>query len=232
MNQAIIQSESLFRTFQMGSNTLHALAGVALTIEHNAFCLVMGPSGSGKSTLLHLIGGLDRPTSGRLCVNGQDIDRLDENQLSRYRQQTIGFVFQSFNLVPGLNAQENIAFPMRFNGTPVSRRMQIAMDLLDQMDLGNWAHHRPNELSGGQQQRIALARALVNDPAIILADEPTGNLDTKSGDRILEMLSEIHQRGKTILVVSHDSRLTRYATQVIHLLDGRVVNDILNQGDT
>jgi len=223
MNESIIQTSGLYRTFQMGANLLHALAGLDLSIEQNAFCLVMGPSGSGKSTLLHMIGGLDRPTSGRLFVRGQDLVKMDENQLSQYRQQTVGFVFQSFNLVPGLTAQENIAFPMRFNGTPRRRRSQVALSLLEQVGLDRWAHHRPNELSGGQQQRVALARALVNNPELILADEPTGNLDTKSGDLILELLSEIHRRGKTILVVTHDHRLIRYATQVINLLDGRVI---------
>ncbi len=225
MNGTIIQTEGLYRTFQMGANTLNALAGVDLTIEENSFCLVMGPSGSGKSTLMHLIGGLDRPTNGRIQVAGKYIDQMDENQLSRYRQQTIGFVFQSFNLVPGLTALENIAFPMRFNGTPIRKRNVIAQELLEQVELGKWASHRPNELSGGQQQRVALARALVNHPAIILADEPTGNLDTKSGDAVLDMLSRFHKSGKTILVVTHDNRLVKYATHVIRLLDGKVVNN-------
>ncbi|MCE5209282.1 MAG: ABC transporter ATP-binding protein [Chloroflexi bacterium] len=224
MTDPIIKTEGLFRTFQMGANKLHALAGIDLVIERNSFCFVMGPSGSGKSTLLHLIGGLDRPSAGRLLVTGTDIAQMDENQLSHYRQKTIGFVFQAFNLVPGLSALENIAFPMRFNGTPVRKRNEIATSLLEKVELEKWAHHRPHELSGGQQQRVALARALVNDPAIILADEPTGNLDSKSGDRIMELLSEFQQSGKTILVVTHDFRLTKYATQVIHLLDGRVVN--------
>jgi putative ABC transport system ATP-binding protein len=223
-NTAIIQTIGLVRTFQMGSVRFNALAGVDLQIERNAFCFVMGPSGSGKSTLMHLIGGLDRPTSGKLLVNGVDIAQMDENQLSHYRQRTIGFVFQAFNLVPGLSALENIAFPMRFNGTPVKKRKEIAANLLSRVELDAWAHHRPHELSGGQQQRIAMARALVNDPDIILADEPTGNLDSKSGDMIMEMLSSFHQSGKTILVVTHDFRLTKYATQVISLLDGKVVN--------
>lgn len=224
MTDPIIKTEGLVRTFQMGSNKLNALAGVDLEIERNSFCFVMGPSGSGKSTLLHVVGGLDRPTAGRLLVAGIDIAQMDENQLSHYRQKTIGFVFQSFNLVPGLSALENIAFPMRFNGTPVKSRNQIAMRLLEKVELEKWAHHRPHELSGGQQQRVALARALVNDPAIILADEPTGNLDSKSGDNIMEMLEEFHKSGKTILVVTHDIRQTKFATHVVHLLDGRVVN--------
>ncbi len=222
--EPIIKTEGLYRTFQMGNNKFNALAGVDLEIARNSFCFVMGPSGSGKSTLLHLTGGLDRPTSGKLIVNGTDIAQMDENQLSHYRQKTIGFVFQSFNLVPGLSVLENIAFPMRFNGTPVKQRQQIASQLMEQVELQPWAHHRPHELSGGQQQRVAMARALVNDPAIILADEPTGNLDSKSGDVIMELLSRFHQSGKTILVVTHDFRLTKYATQVIQLLDGKVVN--------
>ncbi|MEM5775344.1 MAG: ABC transporter ATP-binding protein [Anaerolineaceae bacterium] len=232
MAEPIIKTEGLFRTFQMGTNKFNALAGVDLTIKKNSFCFVMGPSGSGKSTLLHLIGGLDRPTSGKLIVTGTDIAQMDENQLSLYRQKTIGFVFQAFNLVPGLSALENIAFPMRFNGTPVKKRHQIASTLLEQVELQQWAFHRPHELSGGQQQRVAMARALVNDPAIILADEPTGNLDSKSGDLIMELLSNFHKSGKTILVVTHDFRLTKHATQVVQLLDGKVVNGDTNGQQT
>jgi putative ABC transport system ATP-binding protein len=224
MEKAIIETEGLYRTFQMGETSLNALEDVNLRIAERSFCLIMGPSGSGKSTLLHLIGGLDRPTAGRIRVGGKYIDQMDENILSHYRRESIGFVFQSFNLIPGLNALENIAFPMVFDGTAKRKRNAIARELLDQVELGNWALHRPNELSGGQQQRVALARALVNNPAIILADEPTGNLDTKSGERILEMLSQFHRSGKTVLVVSHDSRLVKFANQVVSLLDGKVTN--------
>ena len=224
MENSIVETEGLYRTFQMGETQLDALADVSLHIQQGSFCLIMGPSGSGKSTLLHLIGGLDRPTAGRIRVGGRYIDQMDENTLSHYRREMIGFVFQSFNLIPGLNALENIAFPLLFNGTSTRKRNVAARELLEQVELSNWAFHRPHELSGGQQQRVALARALVNNPAIILADEPTGNLDTKSGERILQLLSRFHSSGKTVLVVSHDSRLVKFATQVISLLDGRVTD--------
>jgi len=225
MSSPIIHTQNLFRTFQVGATSLNALADVNLTIAVNSFCLIMGPSGSGKSTLLHLIGGLDRPTNGRIFVAGKFIDQLDENALAHYRRQTVGFVFQSFNLIPGMSALENIEFPMRFNGTPMHRRRNVAQSLIKQVELENWSAHRPNELSGGQQQRIALARALVNDPQILLADEPTGNLDTTSGDKIMQLFAQLHHDGKTVVVVSHDYRLMKFATIVINLLDGRVVSE-------
>jgi putative ABC transport system ATP-binding protein len=225
MSAAIIQTQNLYRTFHVGATSLNALADVNLSITENSFCLIMGPSGSGKSTLLHLIGGLDRPTSGRISVGGKYIDKLDENALAHFRRQTVGFVFQSFNLIPGMSALENIEFPMRFNGTHMRKRRSVAQSLIKQVELENWSAHRPNELSGGQQQRIALARALVNDPQILLADEPTGNLDTTSGDKIMQLFAQLHKDGKTVIVVSHDFRLMKFATIVINLLDGRVVSE-------
>jgi putative ABC transport system ATP-binding protein len=185
----------------------------------------MGPSGSGKSTLLYLLGGLDRPTSGTIRVNNQFIETLDENALAIYRRKTIGFIFQSFNLIPSLTALDNVAFPMRFSGISRSKRQLKAYELLQRVGLGDRIHHKPTELSGGQQQRVAVARSLVNDPQLILADEPTGNLDTASGNSIMQLLGELHSQGRTVLVVTHDPRMTNFATHTVHMLDGRIVTD-------
>jgi putative ABC transport system ATP-binding protein len=185
----------------------------------------MGPSGSGKSTLLYLLGGLDRPNGGQIWVEGQRLDEMDENRLALFRRSKMGFIFQSFNLVQSMTALENVSFPMQFAGIPASRRTGRSKDLLEKVGLGNRAHHRPGELSGGQQQRVAVARALVNNPAVILADEPTGNLDTASGVAIMQLLSDLHKEGRTVLVVSHDPRMTRFATHRIFLLDGQTVSE-------
>jgi putative ABC transport system ATP-binding protein len=209
----------------MGRETVHALADVDLAIEANTFWAVMGPSGSGKSTLLYLLGGLDRPTSGQIEVGGQSIDALDENALAIYRRRTVGFVFQSFNLIPTLSAWENVAFPMRFARVSRRQRQARAFDLVHQVGLGDRLLHRPTELSGGQQQRVAVARALVNEPQLILADEPTGNLDTASGNSIMQLLADLHHEGRTVLVVSHDPRIIYYATHKVYLLDGRIVSE-------
>jgi putative ABC transport system ATP-binding protein len=220
----MIRISNLRKSFRMGRETVHALAGVDLTIEANTFWAVMGPSGSGKSTLLYLLGGLDRPTQGQIAVNGQSIDNLDENKLAVYRRHTIGFIFQSFNLIPSMTALENVAFPMRFAGISRRKRLSRAADLLTQVGLAERMTHRPTELSGGQQQRVAVARALVNNPQLILADEPTGNLDTASGTEILNLLAELHGNGRTVLVVTHDPRIATFASHTIQLLDGRIVN--------
>jgi putative ABC transport system ATP-binding protein len=220
----MIRIANLRKSFRMGRETVHALAGVDLTIEANTFWAVMGPSGSGKSTLLYLLGGLDRPTQGQITVNGQSIDSLDENKLAVYRRHTIGFIFQSFNLIPSMTALENVAFPMRFAGISRRKRLSRAADLLTQVGLAERMTHRPTELSGGQQQRVAVARALVNNPQLILADEPTGNLDTASGTEILNLLAELHGNGRTVLVVTHDPRIATFASHTIQLLDGRIVN--------
>ncbi len=204
---------------------VRALDGIDLELEENTFTVVMGPSGSGKSTMLYLVGGLDRPTAGRIEVNGQCIDTLDENQLAIFRRRTVGFVFQSFNLVQSMNALENIAFPLRFANIPHRQRQKRASELLEQVGLKERAHHKPMELSGGQQQRVAVARALVNNPQLILADEPTGNLDTSSGIGIMHLLSDLHKSGRTVLVVTHDSRMLGFATHRVYLLDGRVVSE-------
>lgn len=204
---------------------MRALDGLTLDINAHTFTVVMGPSGSGKSTLLYLLGGLDRATSGQISVNGARLDEMDENALALFRRRTMGFVFQSFNLVPSMSALENVAFPMQFAGVNSTQRKEQARNLLNQVGLDNRADHRPTELSGGQQQRVAIARALVNNPSLILADEPTGNLDTSSGAAVMQLLSDLHNSGRTVLVVTHDPRMTRFATDKIFLLDGRSVSE-------
>jgi ABC-type lipoprotein export system ATPase subunit len=223
MTEPLIRVSGLRKSFVMGRETVNALAGVDLTVEPQTFSAVVGPSGSGKSTLLYLLGGLDRPTSGRIVVAGQSIDQLDENALAVYRRRMVGFIFQSFNLISSMTAVENVAFPMRFAHRSRRVRTERALALLKQVGLENRAYHKPTELSGGQQQRVAIARALVNDPQLILADEPTGNLDTQSGAVIIQMLSELHSQGRTVVMVTHDPRLVRFATHSIRLVDGRVV---------
>lgn len=204
---------------------MRALDGLDLDIDAHTFTVVMGPSGSGKSTLLYLLGGLDRATSGQIAVDGARLDEMDENALALFRRRTMGFVFQSFNLIPSMTALENVAFPMQFAGVTSAQRKQQARNLLKQVGLENRAEHRPTELSGGQQQRVAIARALVNNPSLILADEPTGNLDTSSGAAVMQLLSDLHNAGRTVLVVTHDPRMTRFATHKIFLLDGRIVSE-------
>ena len=207
MAQPFIRIRQLTKHYQMGGQIVRALDGVDLDIDSHTFTVVMGPSGSGKSTLLYLLGGLDRVTSGEIAVDGQRLDAMDENTLALFRRRTMGFVFQSFNLIPSMSALENVSFPMQFAGATTKRRNEQARSLLDQVGLGNRADHRPPELSGGQQQRVAIARALVNNPSLILADEPTGNLDTSSGAAIMQLLSDLHNSGRTVLVVTHDPRM-------------------------
>ncbi|HEY6072287.1 MAG TPA: ABC transporter ATP-binding protein [Anaerolineales bacterium] len=221
----MIRTAGLIRHYKMGGTVVRALDGVDLEIPPQTFTVVMGPSGSGKSTLLYLLGGLDRPNGGQIWVEGQRLDEMDENRLALFRRSKMGFIFQSFNLVQSMTALENVSFPMQFAGIAASRRTGRSKDLLEKVGLGNRAHHRPGELSGGQQQRVAVARALVNNPAVILADEPTGNLDTASGVAIMQLLSDLYKEGRTVLVVSHDPRMTRFATHRIFLLDGRTVSE-------
>jgi putative ABC transport system ATP-binding protein len=225
MTTPFIRIKGLVKHYQMGGQVVRALDGVDLDIDSHTFTVVMGPSGSGKSTLLYLLGGLDRSTAGEISVGGQRLDHMDENALALFRRRTMGFVFQSFNLIPSMSALENVAFPMQFAGVAASKRSQQARRILEQVGLGNRADHRPTELSGGQQQRVAIARALVNDPSLILADEPTGNLDTTSGAAIMQVLSDLHNSGRTVLVVTHDPRMTRFATHKIFLLDGKIVSE-------
>ncbi|MCQ3936062.1 MAG: ABC transporter ATP-binding protein [Chloroflexi bacterium] len=225
MTEPLIRVSGLKRYYEMGGTIVRALDGVDLEILPHTFTVVMGPSGSGKSSLLYLLGGLDRPTAGEISVNGERLDQMDENALALFRRKTMGFIFQSFNLVASMTALENVAFPMQFAGIPPALRNEKSKTLLEQVGLSDRSHHKPSELSGGQQQRVAVARALVNDPLLIFADEPTGNLDSQSGVTVMQVLSDLHKSGRTVLVVTHDPRMTRFATNKIFLLDGKVVSE-------
>jgi len=225
MSESFVKISQLHKEFSMGKTKVCALAGVDLVLERNSFTILMGPSGSGKSTLLYLLGGLDRATRGHIDVNGQVLDELDENDLAIYRRQTVGFIFQSFNLISSMTAMQNVAFPMRFNRTTNRFRKQRAIEVLTQVGLEDRISHRPTELSGGQQQRVAIARSLINDPKLILADEPTGNLDSTSGIAIMQLLSELHRSGRCVLVVTHDNRMKQFATHHNYLLDGKIVSE-------
>ena len=220
----LIRAQDLRRDFQMGHETVHALDGVGLTVAPGEFLGVMGPSGSGKSTLLYLLGGLDRPTDGQIWVQDRDITALDENGLATYRREEVGFVFQSFHLVPTMTAVQNVEFPLFFARIPPTERRERARRLLDVVGLADRAGHRPTELSGGEQQRVAIARALVNDPSIILADEPTGNLDSHTGREVIAILARLNrEQRRTVIVVSHDPAVGKMAGRCVHLLDGRIV---------
>ena len=219
-----VRISDLWKTYQMGTVRVDALAGVDLEIPRKSLTVVMGPSGSGKSTLLYLLGGLDRATSGSIEVDGQKLEEMDENALAIFRRRTVGFIFQSFNLISSMDSLENVAFPMRFAGVSAPQRQGRAMELLTRVGLEQRARHKPTELSGGQQQRVAIARALVNDPGLILADEPTGNLDRFSGHSIMQVLSELHKSGRTVLVVTHDPRMLHFSTHTVSLLDGKTVS--------
>jgi putative ABC transport system ATP-binding protein len=232
MASPLIQITDLTRHYEMGGTVVRALDGVSLEIQPHTFTIVMGPSGSGKSSLLYLLGGLDRSTSGQISINGERLDQMDENALALFRRRTMGFIFQSYNLITSMNAVENVAFPMQFTGVPAAERNKRASQLLEQVGLSDRSHHKPSELSGGQQQRVAVARALVNNPSLILADEPTGNLDTASGVTIMQLLSELHRAGRTVLVVTHDPRMTRFATHKVFLLDGHAVDEDVYQSAT
>jgi putative ABC transport system ATP-binding protein len=225
MTESFVKFTQIYKEFIIGQTIIQALSGVDLTLELNSFTVLMGPSGSGKSTLLYLLGGLDRPTRGNIEVYGQLLDELDENALAIYRRKTVGFIFQSFNLIPSMNALQNVAFPMRFINSRKQQRDQRAIEVLKQVGLEDRMAHRPTELSGGQQQRVAIARALINDPILILADEPTGNLDTSSGANVMKLLSELHRTGHSVLVVTHDSRMKQFATHQYFLLDGKIVSE-------
>ena len=215
----------LKRYFRMGDSVVKALDGLDLTIEEGELLCLMGPSGSGKSTLLNLMGGLDTPDAGSIVVDGQEIATLDENELAVYRQRQVGFVFQTFNLIPTMTALQNVEYPMIFAGIPREERRERAVRLLTELGLSDRMTHKPTELSGGQQQRVAVARGLINHPAILLGDEPTGNLDSKTGEEILEMLARLNEGGQTLVLVTHDPRVSGYASRTIHMLDGRVVEE-------
>jgi putative ABC transport system ATP-binding protein len=224
----VVGIEKLSKIYQLGSVELAALREIDLNIEQGEYVAIMGPSGSGKSTLLNMLGCLDRPTSGRYWLGGKDVSSLDDDELSLIRGKRIGFIFQSYNLIGQLNVVENIELPMFYQGYSEAESYKRAKELAEMVGLGDRLNHRPFELSGGQQQRVAVARALANDPVVILADEPTGNLDSKSGFEILGILDRLHKEGKTLMMVTHDPNISKRAQRIIHLLDGRIDRQDIN----
>ncbi|RLG50407.1 MAG: macrolide ABC transporter ATP-binding protein [Thermoproteota archaeon] len=224
----LVVTEDLVKVYKLGKVEIPALRGVSLDIEEGEFLGIFGPSGSGKSTLLHLIGVLDLPTSGRVIIEGVDVSKLNEDKRAELRAKKIGFVFQFFNLIPRLNALENVALPMAFMGVPRSERRERALKLLDLVDLRDRWNHKPNELSGGEEQRVAIARALANDPSIILADEPTGNLDSKTGKEIVNLFKRLNEEeGKTIVIVTHDQTIAEVCRRIIYLRDGVIYKEVV-----
>jgi putative ABC transport system ATP-binding protein len=226
--EPIIQLSNIARTYTIGSETIHALRSVSLEIFKNEYVALMGPSGSGKSTLMNVLGCLDTPSSGEYILNGTSVARMLDNELAEVRNKEIGFVFQTFNLLPRSTALENVALPLIYAGMPKAERQKRAMEVLEQVGLGQRVHHKPNELSGGQRQRVAIARALVNKPAIILADEPTGNLDSKTSIEIMGLFEEIHRNGNTIILVTHEEDIANHAHRIVRLKDGLIESDKLN----
>jgi putative ABC transport system ATP-binding protein len=222
----IIRTEELWKTYEMGEAiAVHALCGVSFEIERAEYVAIMGPSGSGKSTLMNLIGCLDTPTRGRYWLNGALVSELSDNELAYIRNKEIGFVFQTFNLLARATALHNVELPLIYNGTPAKERLEKAQDALRKVELADRMHHRPNELSGGQRQRVAVARALVNNPSIILADEPTGNLDSTTGEEIMKLLDRLHEAGNTIVLVTHEHDIAAHAHRILHIRDGKIDRD-------
>lgn len=225
MGDPVIKIEKVARIYDLGATKVHALKGIDLEIGANEFVAIMGPSGSGKSTLMNLIGCLDSPTSGHYFLDGEDVAEMDDNQLAAIRNRRIGFVFQSFNLLPRANILRNVELPLVYSGMDAETRHEKARLALDQVGLGDRVEHRPNELSGGQRQRVAIARALVNNPSILLADEPTGNLDSKTGEDIMRLFDQLHRNGQTILLVTHEEDIARHAHRHVRLRDGHIETD-------
>lgn len=225
-----IELNDVKKIYQMGDSEVFALAGITLSIEKGEFTAIMGPSGSGKSTLMNILGCLDRPTSGSYKLDGQEVATLNDDQLAITRNKKIGFVFQNFNLLPRINAQENVALPLVYAGVAKSERNERAQKALRAVGLEQRMQHLPNELSGGQRQRVAIARALVNEPTILMADEPTGALDTKSGDEVMEIFQSLNAAGRTIILVTHEPDIAEYAKRVIHVRDGLIVKDTERTG--
>nr|WP_273701695.1 ABC transporter ATP-binding protein [Tepidanaerobacter acetatoxydans] len=222
----LIRLENIYKIYKRGDTAVHALDGVTLQIENGEFVAIVGPSGSGKSTMMNILGCLDTPSDGTYIFEDKDISKLNDDQLAVIRNRHIGFVFQSFNLLPKLDAVENVELPLTYAGKKGPARRDRAVEMLNAVGLGNRIHHKPSELSGGQQQRVAIARALSTDPPIILADEPTGNLDTKSGREIMEILKELHLSGKTIILITHDISVANQAERNVYIQDGKIVNDV------
>jgi len=220
-----IKTENLAKTYEMGAETVHALRGVDLSIHRGEYVAIMGPSGSGKSTLMNLIGCLDIPTSGKYWLAGRLVSDLDEDQLARIRNQEIGFIFQTFNLLPRATALHNVELPMIYKGMTAEERLERAKRALEAVELGSRMMHRPSELSGGQRQRVAIARALVNSPSILLADEPTGNLDTRTGEEIMALFARLHQQKNSIILITHERQIAEHADRIIHLRDGKIECD-------
>jgi len=221
----MIELKNITKEYHLGLETVHALAGIDLNLDKNEYVAIMGPSGSGKSTLMNLLGCLDTPSNGEYHLNGQNVSDMDDDELAEIRNREIGFVFQNFNLLPRASSLHNVELPLIYNGTPASKRKELAENALTKVGLGDRMHHRPNELSGGQRQRVAVARALVNNPAIILADEPTGNLDTRTGDEIMDLFEDLHDNGNTIILVTHEEYIAEHSDRIIRLRDGRVERD-------
>jgi putative ABC transport system ATP-binding protein len=228
MMNSIIELDNIQKSYFMGKMELKVLKGISLEIFKNEYVALMGPSGSGKSTLMNLLGCLDSPTGGRYILNGKDVSKMPDDDLAEVRNKEIGFVFQQFNLLPRLTAAENVALPLIYNGTSKKARTEISLEMLDRVGLSDRSHHKPNELSGGQNQRVAIARALVNNPSIILADEPTGNLDSKTSVEIMNIFSKIQFDGNTVILVTHEEDIAKFAHRIIRLKDGLIESDHLH----
>ena len=230
MSDAIIRIRGLTRQYDMGGETIHALRGVSLEIRRNEYVAIMGPSGSGKSTMMNMLGCLDTPSDGEYWLNGQEVSRLSDDALARVRNKEIGFVFQTFNLLPRSTALQNVELPLVYAGTSAKDRRERAVAALTRVGLGNRMDHRPNELSGRQRQRVSMARALVNEQGILLADDPTGNRDSTTSEEIMRVFAELHDQGQTVVMVTHEADIAAHAERVVVLRDGRVESDRLNQG--
>jgi putative ABC transport system ATP-binding protein len=229
MKKEVMRTIDIGRSYVMGEETIHALKSVSITVNRGEYVAFMGPSGSGKSTLMNIVGCLDTPSKGEYILNGKNVSQMSEDELAEIRNKEIGFVFQTFNLLPRSTALDNVALPLIYAGYSKSEREEKAFEALKNVGLANRAKHKPNELSGGQRQRVAIARALVNDPSIILADEPTGNLDSKTSHEIMDLFDQLHQKGNTIIMVTHEEDIANYAHRIIRLRDGLVESDKINE---